>query len=99
LLKGAGFKPLRARIRNLIRTRNYTDRFPTFITILATQAISIARIWRGRYTRRAMVFQSSRLETRSSMPATFPKKAGPNRQLDYAERTASKALTAASAKG
>ena len=33
------------------------------------------------------------------MPAIFSKKGGPARQLDYAERTASKALTAVRAKG
>jgi len=38
--------------------------------------ISIARIWRGPYMRQAAVFQSNRLETRSSMPAISPKKAG-----------------------
>jgi hypothetical protein len=56
-------------MRDLICTRNYTDQFPTFTTILVTQVISIARIWRGPYMRRVAVFPSSRLETRSYMPA------------------------------
>jgi hypothetical protein len=73
LLKGAGFETL-PRIRNVIRMSNCTEQFPTFTTILATQAISIGRIWRGPHMRQAAVFQSNRLETRSSMPRSLQKR-------------------------
>ncbi len=79
-------------------TRNYTEQFPTFTTILATQAISIARMWPGPYMRQAAVFQSNRLKTRSSMPAISPKKAGLPGNSTTPKRTATKALTAGRAK-
>ncbi len=85
-------------MRELIRAGNHTDQFVTFTTILATQGISIARIWRGPSMRQAAVFHSNRLKTRYIHARDLSKKGGPARQLDYAERTASKALTAVRAK-
>ena len=64
----------------------------SFIVVRTTTAICIALTWLGLYTQQAAVSQNSRSETKYSVREIFPKKGHIRRQVDYAERTANKAL-------
>src|SRR5260370_24743160 len=64
----------------------------SFIVVRTTTAICIALTWLGLYTQQAAVSQNSRSETKYSVREIFPKKEHIRRQVDYAERTAHKAL-------
>ena len=63
----------------------------SFMAIRDTMAICIAPTWLGLCTRRAAVFQNNKSETKYCMP-DLSKKGHIQRQLNYAERTAIKAL-------
>jgi hypothetical protein len=66
-----------------------------FMAIRGTTAIFIALTWRGRCMQQITDSQKKKSKARYSMLVDLPKKGRFRRQLSYAERTASKAVTAA----
>ena len=74
------------------RRKTRSDPCPSFTATLGTAAIYIAPTWRGLYMQRAEDFPNNKSGTKYCMVEICQKKADLGDRLDYAQRTAIKAV-------